>query len=120
MKVFWAWQYDLPGKISRHFIRKALELSIAQINQEQDIEEPEEAFQTGAMYLDYGRKGLKGSPDLAIKILEKIENAGVFVGDVTPVGKGQPYTNDEGVHSDGKCRFPPRFDPGFPLRTDPA
>jgi hypothetical protein len=119
MKVFWAWQYDLPGKISRHFIRKALELSIAQINQEQDIEEPDEGFQTGVMYLDYGRQGLKGSPDLAIKILEKIENTGVFVGDVTPVGKGAPYTNDEGVHSDGKLLMNPNvaIELGYALRT---
>jgi hypothetical protein len=33
MKIFWAWQYDLPGKIARHFIRNALEMAIAQINQ---------------------------------------------------------------------------------------
>ena len=103
MKVFWAWQYDLPGKISRHFIRGALEQAIADINQDQDIEEPDEAFQTGAMHLDYGRKGLKGSPDLAIKILEKMDNAGVFVGDVTPVGKGAPYTNDEGLNPMANC-----------------
>jgi hypothetical protein len=119
MKVFWAWQYDLPGKISRRFIREALELSIAQINQEQDIEEPDEAFQTGAMFLDHGRKGLKGSPDLAIQILEKINNARVFVGDVTPVGKGLPYTNDEGVHSDGKLLMNPNvaIELGYALKT---
>ena len=64
MKVFWAWQYDLPGKISRHFIRKALEQAIADINHADEIDEPDEAFQTGMMHLDYGRKGLMGGPDL--------------------------------------------------------
>jgi hypothetical protein len=53
VKVFWAWQYDLPGKIARHFIRGALEEAIKQINQTEDIDEPNEAFQTGAMHLDY-------------------------------------------------------------------
>jgi hypothetical protein len=24
MKVFWAWQADIPGKIARHFVREAL------------------------------------------------------------------------------------------------
>jgi hypothetical protein len=41
MKIFWAWQFDLPGKIARHFIRDALEAAIAQANQSNDIEEPD-------------------------------------------------------------------------------
>ncbi len=102
MKIFWAWQFDLPGKIARHFIRGALETAIVQINQVEDIDEPDESFQEGKIQLDYGRKGLKGSPDLAIEILKKIDGAAVFVGDVTPVGKGAPHKTDEGVESDGK------------------
>jgi hypothetical protein len=119
VKVFWAWQYDLPGKIARHFIRGALEEAIRQINQTEDIDEPNEAFQTGAMHLDYGRKNLKGSPDLAIEILKKIDNATVFVGDVTPVGKGQPYKTDEGVESDGKLLMNPNvaIELGYALKT---
>lgn len=119
MKVFWAWQYDLPGKIARHFIRSALEEAILQVNQAEEIDEPNEAFQTGAMHLDYGRKNLKGSPDLAIEILKKIDNATVFVGDVTPVGKGQPYKTDEGVESDGKLLMNPNvaIELGYALKT---
>lgn len=44
---------------------------IAQANQANDIDEPDEDFQQGTLELDYGRKGLKGSPDLAIEILKK-------------------------------------------------
>ena len=119
MKVFWAWQYDLPGKISRHFIRSALEDAIAQINQIQDIDEPDEFFQTGLMQLDYGRKDLKGSPDLAIEILKKIDAATVFVGDVTPVGKGQPYKTDDGKDSDGKLLMNPNvaIELGYALKS---
>lgn len=117
MKIFWAWQFDLPGKVSRHFIRSALEEAIARINGVQDIDEPDESFQ--AMQLDYSRKGLKGSPDLAIEILKKIEAATVFVGDVTPVGKGAPYKNDEGVESDGKPLMNPNvaIELGYALKT---
>src|SRR5262245_45414041 len=107
MKVFWAWQSDLPGKISRHFISQALEEAIAAINQAQDIEEPDESFQSGCMHLDHDRKGLRGSPDLANAILNKIDAATVFVGDVTPVGKGQPYKTDDGKESDGKLLMNP-------------
>jgi hypothetical protein len=102
MKIFWAWQFDLPGKIARHFIREALEAAIAEINQTQDIDEADETFQEGKLELDYGRKGLKGSPDLAIEILKKIDAASVFVADVTPVGKGDQYRTDDGKESDGK------------------
>ena len=102
MKIFWAWQFDLPARIARTFIREALEAAIAKINQAEDIDEPDEAFQSGALELDYGRKNLKGSPDLAIEILKKIENAAVFVGDITPVGRGAPHKTDEGVMSEGK------------------
>jgi hypothetical protein len=39
MKIFWAWQFDLPGKIARHFIREALEQAIDEINQDRNIDE---------------------------------------------------------------------------------
>jgi hypothetical protein len=119
MKIFWAWQFDLPGKISRHFIRDAIEKAIAEINQVEGIDEPDEVFQTGKMKLDYGRKGLRGSPDLAIAILKKIDNATVFVCDVTPVGKGPPYTGDDGKQSDGKLLMNPNvaIELGYALKT---
>lgn len=117
MKIFWAWQFDLPGKIARHFIREALEEAISAINPTQDIDEPDEAFQT--MQLDYGRKGLKGSPDLAIEILKKVDAASVFVGDVTPVGKGPPYRTDDGKESDGKPLMNPNvaIELGYALKS---
>jgi hypothetical protein len=81
MKVFWSWQSDHPGKISRHFVREALEGAIDELNQEKDIEEPERDYA-----LDHDRKDIPGSPDLASTILSKIEKSDVFVADVTPVG----------------------------------
>lgn len=107
MRIFWAWQYDLPGKTSRHLIKSALEDAVTQINEVNDITEPDESFQNGSMELDYGRKGLKGSPDLAIEILKKIDAATVFIGDVTPVGIGEPHNTDEGVASHGRLLMNP-------------
>jgi hypothetical protein len=54
------------------------------------------------------RMALKsGSIDYAITRLEKASRRAGEVGD----HRASELAN---------CRFPPRFDPGFPLRTDPA
>jgi hypothetical protein len=82
MRVFWSWQSDLPGKVSRYLIKEALELAIDALNQERDIVEAERPLE-----LDQDRKGVPGSPDLANVIFEKIRAADVFVADVTPVGQ---------------------------------
>jgi len=86
MKIFWSWQSDTPGKVARHFIRDALNAAIDQLKQAPEIDEPTERETRAAMHLDQDRKGISGSPDLARVILEKIEQAAVFVADVTPVG----------------------------------
>jgi len=102
MKIFWAWQGDLPGKVSRFFVRDALLAAIEKLREAPDIEEPSEASRRGEMHLDSDRQGLTGSPDLARAILEKIDTCSVFVGDVTPVGKGSITTADDGNVRDGK------------------
>jgi hypothetical protein len=86
MKIFWAWQSDTPGNIGRFFVRDTFRAAIDQLKAEAEIVEPTERETRDAMELDYDRKNVSGSPDLARTILEKIENATVFVADVTPVG----------------------------------
>ena len=81
MKIFWSWQSDHDGSVSRHLIREALELAAASLNDELAVEEPEREVS-----VDHDRKGVPGSPDLAAIILEKIRASDVFVADVTPVG----------------------------------
>jgi hypothetical protein len=86
MKVFWSWQSDTPGKVGRYFVRDALSAAITRLKEAPDIAEPIERETRSALHLDQDRKGISGSPDLARVILEKIEQAAVFVGDVTPIG----------------------------------
>src|SRR5689334_11472289 len=86
MKVFWAWQADIPGKIARHFVRDALEEAIDRLKQPRDIEEPPEESRRNDLHLDHDTKGLKGSPEIAAEIFKKIDAAAVVVADVTPVG----------------------------------
>lgn len=87
MKVFWSWQSDTPGKTGRHFVRKALENAIDQLQVEKDsLDEPDRP-ETEGLHLDHDRKNLRGSPDLFPAIHDKIRKAAVFIGDVTPVAK---------------------------------
>src|SRR5258708_18137298 len=102
MKIFWAWQSDLRGKVSRFFVRDALLAAIEKLKEAPDIEEPSEEARRNDMHLDSDRQGLSGSPDLARAIIEKIDASAVFVGDVTPVGKGLPTRSDDGTMRDGK------------------
>lgn len=82
MKVFWSWQSDVPGRISRHFVRDALTEAIGTLKQAPDIEEPTRE----ALHLDHDRQGIPGSPDLAPTIFAKIDQSAVFVADVTLTG----------------------------------
>lgn len=87
MKVFWSWQADTPGKIGRHFVRDALSEAIAVLKEADDIEEPSEREARETLHLDHDREGVSGSPDLAPTIFAKIDQASVFVADVTLVGE---------------------------------
>lgn len=84
MKVFWSWQSDHEGKVSRHFIRDALEQAIEALKEVSEVEDsPREPL--NHLHLDHDRKGVPGSPDLAATIFSKIDKTNVFVADVTPV-----------------------------------
>lgn len=83
MKIFWSWQSDTPGRIGRHFVRRALEIAIEKLKTEVELDEPP----SRELHLDHDRKGVPGSPDLANTILSKIRASSIFVADVTPVGK---------------------------------
>jgi hypothetical protein len=87
MKVFWSWQADTPGKTGRHFVRTALADAVQVLKQPADVEEPSERETREALHLDHDRQGVPGSPDLARTIFGKIDQATVFVADVTLVAR---------------------------------
>jgi hypothetical protein len=92
MKVFWSWQFDTPGETGRHFVRNVLADAIAVLKASGDVEEASEREE--ALRLDHDRrKGVEGSPDLALAIFKKIDRAAVFVADVTLVGERQLSAN---------------------------
>jgi hypothetical protein len=87
MKIFWSWQADTRGKTGRHFVREALADAIKALKQPEEVEEPSERETREALHLDHDRQGVPGSPDLAPTIFRKIDQAAVFVADVTFVAQ---------------------------------
>ncbi|QOJ31418.1 MAG: hypothetical protein HRU81_04505 [Gammaproteobacteria bacterium] len=80
-KIFWSWQSDYSPKTCRHFIRESLVDAITQVAEEisvDDADRPE---------IDHDTKGERGMADIATTILNKIENAAVFVADLTPIAR---------------------------------
>jgi hypothetical protein len=75
--VFWSWQSDLDGRVTRDVIRFALDEAINILSA--DLEEADRPSLTS------DTQGVAGTPDIVATILRKIDEAAVFVGDVTPI-----------------------------------
>lgn len=86
--VFWSWQSDLDGRVTREVIRFALDAAITMLSA--DVEEADRPSLTS------DTQGVAGTPDIVATILRKIDEAAVFVGDVTPIavsGSGKACAN---------------------------
>jgi hypothetical protein len=75
--VFWSWQSDLDSRVTREVIRFALDAAIVMLAV--DVEEADRPSLTS------DTQGVAGTPDIVATILRKIDEAAVFVGDVTPI-----------------------------------
>jgi hypothetical protein len=74
-KIFYSWQSDLPNSANRGFIETAIRIAIKNIASDDSIQlDP---------VIDRDTQGVPGSPDIATTIFEKIEEAQVFIGDVS-------------------------------------
>jgi hypothetical protein len=75
--IFWSWQSDQSARVTRNLIRDALKTAIANLSAEMDeAQRPE---------IDHDTKDTPGTPDIVATILAKIEQASIFVADVTPI-----------------------------------
>ncbi len=87
VRVFYSWQSDLPKKSNLNAIREGLAEACKRV----------EKAQTGIKLVpDEATRDTSGSPNIALKILEKIEASDVFVADVTtvtPPGAERPCPN---------------------------
>jgi hypothetical protein len=80
--VFFSWQADTPTREGRNFIEKALENAVSAITKDVAVEQAERPD----LAVDKDTKGVPGSPPIFATILNKIEQAAVFVPDLTFVG----------------------------------
>ncbi|MBW8001214.1 MAG: hypothetical protein FVQ80_04250 [Planctomycetes bacterium] len=77
--VFYSWESDLPNSTNRGFIQKALENAAKSIRDDDSIKvEP---------VIDRDTQGVPGAPDIPSVIFEKIEQAQMFVCDVSIINK---------------------------------
>ena len=78
-KIFYSWQSDLPNPTNRRFIGDALEKAVKSIRNDDSIKvEP---------VIDRDTQNVAGSPDIVKTIFEKIEEAQIFVCDVSIINK---------------------------------
>ncbi|GHO51439.1 nucleotide-binding protein [Ktedonospora formicarum] len=73
--VFYSWQSDLPNATNRGFIEEALKRAVKTIQNDDSI--------ITAPRLERDTLGIPGSPDISQTIFDKIEQADVFVCDVS-------------------------------------
>lgn len=74
-KIFYSWQSDLPNSVNRGFIQKSLEAAAKSIRNDDSLNiEP---------VIDRDTRGTTGSPDIAETIFSKIDEAKIFVCDVS-------------------------------------
>ena len=76
-KVFYSWQSDSTSTFNRNFIENNLNRAIKKLNADSDIR----------LTLDKDTLNEAGSPDIINTILRKIDEAMVFVADVTAICK---------------------------------
>ncbi|MBU2605165.1 MAG: nucleotide-binding protein [Alphaproteobacteria bacterium] len=85
--IFYSWQSDSSKKTNLNAIRKALQLACKRL---------ENVNPKLKLVPDEATRDTSGSPNIALKILEKIEEAAIFIADVTtvtPVGAARPCPN---------------------------
>lgn len=78
LTVFYSWASDLPTGTNQSFIEDALEVAVARLHADADVRLE--------IRIDRDTAGVPGAPDIAQTILAKIEEADIFVGDVSIIG----------------------------------
>lgn len=85
--IFYSWQSDLPKKTNLNAIRKALATACKRL---------EAANSNLKLVPDEATRDTSGSPNIALKILEKIEMSAIFIADITTItapGAPRPCPN---------------------------
>lgn len=82
--VFYSWQHDRPSSTNRGFIRSALDEAAELLS----------ANVEAAVRVDQDTQGVPGSPSIPETVYRKIDEAAIFVADLTFVGSVDGVTED--------------------------
>ncbi len=78
IKVFYAWQSDLPARFNRNAVKKCLRVASSELEEQLSTE-----TQQSEVIIDEATRDYPGSPNIPASILEKIQASDVFVADVS-------------------------------------
>jgi len=82
LKVFYSWQSSTHGKFNRYFIRDCLGDAVLEAKSDMPIDELE---RSGEVTVDSDTTGTSGSPHIFGTILGKIDEATIFIADISLV-----------------------------------
>ena len=82
LKVFYSWQSSTHGKFNRYFIRDCLGDAVLEVKSDMPIDEFE---RFGEVTVDSDTTGTSGSPHIFGTILGKIDEATIFIADISLV-----------------------------------
>lgn len=87
--IFYSWQDDRPKALNRHFIKDCLKAACKQLVKEDQIED--------SPRIEQAAEGVSGTPDITQTIFSRINNAAVFVADVSFIVVSEKDTNLTGM-----------------------
>lgn len=79
IRAFFSWQSDLPDQSNRAFIRATLRTAATAL---------EAKYPSVRFYNDEATRGKAGSPNIPLTILHKIDEADIFIADVSTINSG--------------------------------
>lgn len=88
-RIFYSWQSTLPNYDNRGFIAGCLQKAVHELNASLLESEHDDV----PYEVDKDTQGLSGSPNIFDSILQKIDQSGVFVADVTLLAQRQSNSN---------------------------
>lgn len=82
-KIFFSWQSDIHRNVGKNMIESALKQAVKNLRQDLTVEEAVRE----ELAIDRDTKGVAGSPPIVDTIFQKIDASGIFVADVSFIGK---------------------------------
>jgi hypothetical protein len=80
--VFFSWQSDTPNRLGRNFVESCLERAIGELQADAEVDLADREIK-----IDRDTRNVPGSPPIMETIFSKIDEAAVFLADLTYVAE---------------------------------